>query len=216
MPLFGAFGAEMFDAGGRPRINSAEAVEALRFMLKLAEIAPPGYVNFNADEVGAHLLQGSALMAINWPAWIPAFDDPARSVVVGKIDYLPMPSQQRPGASAIGNWLLAIPRASRKARQSFEFLLWVTSREQMRLSALAGNPPTRKSVFEDRELIKRFRSYPVQYQALLHSRPRPRSPVWNEIENTFGVYLSQVNSGYYSPREGLESANREVEQILER
>jgi multiple sugar transport system substrate-binding protein len=185
-------------------------------MLKLAEIAPPGYVNFNADEVGAHLLQGSALMAINWPAWIPAFDDPARSVVVGKIDYLSMPSQQKPGASAIGNWLLAIPRASRKARQSFEFLLWVTSREQMRLSALAGNPPTRKSVFEDRELIKRFRSYPVQYQALLHSRPRPRSPVWNEIENTFGVYLSQVNSGYYSPREGLDSANREVEQILER
>ncbi len=216
MPLFWAFGGEMFDSLGSPHVDSPESVEALEFMLKLAEITPPGYVNFNADEVGAHLLQGTALMAINWPAWIPAFDDPARSKVVGKIDFLPMPAQRKPGASSIGNWLLGIPRGSRKARKSFEFLLWVTNREQMRLSALAGNPPTRKSVFEDRELNARFRSYPVQYQALLHSRPRPRSPVWNEIENTFGVYLSQANSGYYSPRAALVAANREIEQILER
>ncbi len=163
MPLFWAFGAEMFDGNGRPNVDSRESIEALEFMLKLAEIAPPGYINFNADEVGAHLLQGTALTAINWPAWIPAFDDPSRSRVVGKIDFLPVPAQKRPGASAIGNWLLGIPRRSSKARQAFEFLLWVTSREQMRRSALMGNPPTRKSVFEDKDLIGRFRAYPVRH-----------------------------------------------------
>ena len=216
MPLLWAFGGRLLDDEGRPVVNRPEAVAALEFMLRLAEIVPPGYVNFNADEVGAHLSQGTAVMGINWPAWIPTFEDPARSKVVGKIGYTTVPSQKQPGASAIGNWLLAIPRGSRNGARAFDFLLWVTSQEQMRLSALRGNPPTRKSIFEDQELIARFPAYPVQYQALLGSRPRPRSPVWNEIENTFGTYLSQAHAGIYSPREALERANRDLEQLLQR
>jgi multiple sugar transport system permease protein len=81
---------------------------------------------------------------------------------------------------------------------------------------LRGNPPTRKSLFEDEELIAQFPAYPVQYAALRESRPRPRSAVWNEIENSFGTYLSQANAGVYSPREALSRANRDIEQILER
>lgn len=216
MPLLWAFGGELLDEQGRPVVDSLEAVAALEFMLKLAEIVPPGYVNFNADEVGAHLAQGTAVMGINWPAWIPTFEDPARSRVVGQIGYSTVPSQVRPGASAIGNWLLAIPRRSRQPGRAFDFLLWLTSREQMRLSALRGNPPTRRSLFEDPELIARFPAYPVQYEALRTSRPRPRSPVWNEIENTFGTYLSQANAGVYPPREALQRANTEIAQIIER
>lgn len=214
MPLLWAFGGRMFDKDGRPRVNSPQTVAALEFMLRLAEIVPPGYVNFNADEVGAHLSQGTAVMGINWPAWIPTFEDSNRSKVVGKIGYTTVPSQTAPGASSIGNWLLAVPRGSQRSSQAFDFLLWVTGREQMRLSALRGNPPTRKSLFEDPALIAQFPAYPAQYKALLSSRPRPRSPVWNEIENTFGTYLSQANAGMYSPREALERAQRDIEQIL--
>ena len=216
MPLLWAFGGRLLDGDGRPTVESPEAVAALEYMLRLAEIAPPGYVNFNADEVGAHLAQGTAVMGINWPAWIPTFEDPTRSKVVGKIGYATIPSQKEPGASAIGNWLLAIPRRSPNSGRAFDFLLWVTGREQMRRSARRGNPPTRKSLFEDEELIAQFPAYPVQYRALEGSRPRPRSPVWNEIENSFGTYLSQANAGVYTPREALQRANRDIEQILER
>jgi multiple sugar transport system substrate-binding protein len=216
MPLLWAFGGRLLDDDRRPVVNSPEALAALEYMLRLAEIVPPGYVNFNADEVGAHLAQGTAVMGINWPAWIPTFEDSSRSRVVGKIGYTTVPSQKEAGASAIGNWLLAIPRGSANAERAFDFLLWVTGREQMRLSALRGNPPTRKSLFEDEELIAQFPAYPVQYAALRESRPRPRSAVWNEIENSFGTYLSQANAGVYSPREALSRANRDIEQILER
>jgi multiple sugar transport system substrate-binding protein len=216
MPLLWAFGGEVLDAGGRPVVNSPAAHEALEFMLELGKISPPGYVNFNADEVGAHLAQGTAAMGINWPAWIPALEDPARSRVAGKMGYSTIPSGERAGASAIGNWLLAIPRGSRQPGRAFDFLLWATSAEQMRLSALRGNPPTRASLFQDQELVARFPAYPVQYRALRGSRPRPRTPLWNEIENSLGTYLSQANAGVYSPREALERANRDIAQIMER
>jgi multiple sugar transport system substrate-binding protein len=63
MPIFWAFGGEMFDQSGRPSVNSAEGVEALKFMLELGKYSPPGYASFNADEVGALLLQGSTAMS---------------------------------------------------------------------------------------------------------------------------------------------------------
>ncbi|HEX5706499.1 MAG TPA: ABC transporter substrate-binding protein [Pyrinomonadaceae bacterium] len=216
MPIFRAFGAEMFDDAGRPTVNSAEGVAALRFMLELGKYSPPGYVSFNADEVSAHLLQGTAAMSINWPAWISAFGDESKSRVVGKIGITTLPGARREGRAEIGNWLISIPRDSTNAEAAFDFLLWATSSEQLKRSALRGNPPTRKSVFADAELIAKFPSYPAQLRSLESSRPRPRTPLWNEIENAFGIYLSKANAGELTPEDAMNQANAKIAEIVAR
>src|SRR6478672_1244621 len=109
MPIFWAFGGEMFDANGKPTVNSPEGIAALQFMLELGKYSPPGYASFNADEVGAHLLQGTAAMSINWPAWISSFNDASKSKVIGKMEFAQMPGGKNPGRAEIGNWLIAIP-----------------------------------------------------------------------------------------------------------
>src|SRR5207253_5973875 len=140
--------------------------------------APPGYSSFNADEVSAHLLQGTAAMSINWPAWISAFSDAAKSKVIGKMAFTTMPGARAQGQAEIGNWLISIPRDARNVEAAFDFLLWATSAEQLKRSALRGNPPTRRSVFTDAELLSKFPSYPAQLRSLETSRPRPRTPRW--------------------------------------
>jgi multiple sugar transport system substrate-binding protein len=216
MPIFWAFGGEMFDASGQPTVNSPEGIAALRFMLELGKYSPPGYASFNANEVGAHLLQGTAAMSINWPAWISSFNDPAKSKVTGKMEFGQMPGAKNPGRAEIGNWLIAIPKESRNADAAMDFLIWATSTEQMKRSALRGNPPTRKSVFNDPELVAKFPSYPAQLRSLESSRPRPRTPAWNEIENAFGIYLSKANSGELSAEDAMNQANAEIKKIVER
>jgi multiple sugar transport system substrate-binding protein len=216
MPIFWAFGAEMFDSSGRPSINSAEGVNALRFMLELGRYCPPSYVSFGADEVSNHLLQGTAAMSINWPAWISAFSDPNRSRVLGLIEFASMPSALREGRSEIGNWLIGVPRGSRNTEAAFDFLLWATAQERMKQSALSGNPPTRRSVFTDPELVIKFPSYPAQLRSLEASRPRPRTPLWNEIENVFGIYLSRANAGEMPAEQAMEEAQAEVLKIIKR
>src|SRR5262249_17026955 len=160
-------------------------IAALEFMVELGKYSPPGYASFNADEVGAHLLQGTAAMSINWPAWISSFSDPAKSKVIGKIGFTNVPGQKKPGQAEIGNWLIAIPRDSQNAETAMDFLLWATSAEQMKRSAQRGNPPTRKSLFNDAELVAKNPACSVQLRSLQSSRPRPRTPYWNEIENAF-------------------------------
>jgi multiple sugar transport system substrate-binding protein len=216
MPIFWAFGAEMFDANGKPTVNTPAGVAALQFMLELGKYSPPGYASFNADEVSAHLLQGTAAMSINWPAWISAFSNPAKSKVIGKIEFTTLPGAVKPGQAEIGNWLIAIPRYSQNAAPAMDFLLWATSAEQMRRSAERGNPPTRKSLFQDPQLVAKFPAYPAQFRSLETSRPRPRTPQWNEIENAFGIFLSKANSGELSPADAMNQANAEIEKILQR
>jgi multiple sugar transport system substrate-binding protein len=216
MPIFWAFGGEMFDASGKPAVNSPEGIAALEFMLELGKYSPPGYASFNADEVGAHLLQGTAAMSINWPAWISSFSDPSRSKVIGKMEFTTLPDAQKPGQAEIGNWLIAIPRTSQNAAEAVEFLVWATSAEQMKRSALRGNPPTRKSLFRDPELVAKNPAYPALLRSLESSKPRPRTPHWNEIENAFGIFLSKANSGELSPAEAMNQANAEIEKILQR
>jgi multiple sugar transport system substrate-binding protein len=216
MPIFWAFGAEMFDSAGKPAVNSPEGIAALEFMVQLGKYSPPGYPSFNADEVGAHLLQGTAAMSINWPAWITKFDDAAKSKVIGKMEFTTLPAARKPGQAEIGNWLIAIPRASQNTDAAMDFLVWATSAEQMKRSALRGNPPTRKSLFQDAEMVAKFPAYPAQLRSLETSRPRPRTPQWNEIENVFGIFLSKANSGDLSPAEAMNQANAEIEKIVQR
>jgi multiple sugar transport system substrate-binding protein len=216
MPIFWAFGGEMFDPSGKPTVNSPEGIAALKLMLELGKYSPPGYASFNAAEVGAHLLQGTAAMSINWPAWISPFSDPARSKVIGKMTFTTLPGGKRQGQAEIGNWLIAIPRDAKNADAALDFLLWATTAKEMKRSALGGNPPTRRSVFTDPELIARFPSYPAQLRSLETSRPRPRTPQWNEIENAFGIFLSKANSGELYAEDALNQANVEIEKILQR
>lgn len=219
MPIFWSFGARMFDENLKPLLNSPESIEALRFFLKLKAISPPGAESFNAAELALHIQLGTAAATINWPAFVSTFEDPKQSKVVGKIQYAPIPSQKVTGSSEIGHWLVAIPKASKNKEEAFDFILWLTSAEvQKKLALDPGSPPTRQSVFLDKELNAKpeYRHYPVLMEAIEHSTPRPRIAEWNEVENTFGVILSSAVAGQIDPIEAMQKANREIEAIMKR
>lgn len=216
MPLLWAFGGDVLDANGKPVCDSDAAVDALKFMLELGKYSPPGYAAFNADEVSAHLLQSTAAMSINWPAWIAAMDDPAKSKVTGKIAFAPMPAERVPGVGELGTWLLAVPAASKHSADAFDFMFWATEAMQMKQAALRGNPPTRRSVFQMTDLIAKYRAFPVQLASLESARPRPRTPKWNEIENAFGIYLSKANAGAMDPKAAMRNAAHDIGEIVSR
>jgi multiple sugar transport system substrate-binding protein len=218
MPVFWSFGGKMFDMDRNPQVNNAAGLEALNFFLELKKISPPGAESFNADELGTYLLQGTAAASINWPNWVATFEDPDQSRVVGKMSYAPIPSGTQPGSSEIGHWLLGITAASKNKQAAFDFLVWATSPEQIKISASRGNPPVRFSVFTDPDLTSQtqFRHFPILMEAINYSTPRPRHPKWPEIENAFGVELSKAVAGTIGAQDALDRANQAIKEILAR
>jgi multiple sugar transport system substrate-binding protein len=127
-----------------------------------------------------------------------------------------MPGERAPGVGELGTWLVAIPAVSKHAADASDFIFWATEAGQMKQAALRGNPPTRRSVFEDAQLLAKFRAFPAQLKSLEGARPRPRTAQWNEIENAFGIYLSKANAGTTPPDEALKSAAREIAAVIAR
>jgi multiple sugar transport system substrate-binding protein len=220
MPVFWSFGGRMFNEDKtKVQIDTPEALNALNFFLKLKEVSPQGAESFNAQQLATHMLQGTAAATINWPAFVPTFEDPKQSRIVGKIGYSPIPSGTVKGSSEIGHWIAAIPAGSKNKELAFDFIYSSTSAEKQKEFALKlGTPPTRKSVFTDPELTSQpqFKHYPILMAAIANSTPRPRISNWNEVENTFGIYLSMAVAGKISPEEALSKAQTDVEKLMKK
>jgi multiple sugar transport system substrate-binding protein len=220
MPVFWSFGGKMFSEDKtKVQIDTPEALAALQFFIKLKEVSPPGAESFDAQQLATHMLQGTAGATINWPAFVPQFEDPKQSRVVGKMGYAPIPSGTAKGSSEIGHWIAAIPAGSKNKERAFDFIYWSTSAEKQKEFALElGTPPTRKSIFTDPELtaMPEFKHYPVLMEAIANSTPRPRIANWNEVENTFGIYVSMAVAGTISPEEALAKSQEEVEKLMKK
>ena len=125
----------------------------MKTFMALRDISPKGVESYNANEVGTALAAGTAASSINWPNWVATFEDPSQSKMVGKISYWHH-SRRHPCrvSSEIGHWTMGIMSASKNKQEAFDFMVWATSPEQIKISATRGNPPVRTSVFTDPEL----------------------------------------------------------------
>jgi multiple sugar transport system substrate-binding protein len=216
MPLFWSYGANLFDKDRtKVTIDTPEGAAAMKMFMALRDVSPKGVESYNANEVGQALAAGTAASSINWPNWVATFEDPTQSRMVGKISYTGIPAGTKPGSSEIGHWTMGIMTAAKNKQEAFDFMMWATSPEQIKISAERGNPPVRTSTFTDPELTKqdKFRHYPVLMQAIQASTPRPRHPKWPEIENAFGIELSKAVAGTESPEDALKNAQAAVEKI---
>jgi multiple sugar transport system substrate-binding protein len=217
LPMFWAFGAKIVDQKGKPSVDSSQGIAALKFFLELKKYAPTGVEIYNASEVRDALLSGTAAMAPEvWPAWVPDLDNPEKSKVVGKMEIISPPGQKVESSPMIGIWLLGIPKAAKRKDSALDFLSFVTSKRIQKLMALeVGLPPTRESLYQDPELISKYRWYPAQLEALKSSKPRPRVVQWTQIEATLGTYLQLALVGDMTPEQALNEANAKIADILE-
>ena len=216
MPIFWSYGGNLFNSDrSKVTIDTPEGAAAMATFMTLRDVSPKGVESYNANEVGQALAAGTAASSINWPNWVGTFEDPSQSKMVGKISYSAIPSGSHAGSSEIGHWTMGIMSAAKNKQEAFDFMVWATSPEQIKISATRGNPPVRFSVFTDPELTsqEKFRHFPTLMEAINFSTPRPRHPKWPEIENAFGIELSKAVAGTITPAEALKNAQAAVEGI---
>ena len=215
LPIFWAFGGKVIE-NGHAAVASDAGVAALKFLIALKDYAPKDVAVYNASEVKDALLAGNAAMATEvWPGWVPDLDNPSKSKVVGKVGIIPAPGLVEKSSPMIGIWLFGIPSSSKNKAPALDFLKFVTSANiQRRLTLQVGNPPTRTSIYKDSEVVAKYRWFPSQLAALENARPRPRVPVWKEIEGALGQYLQMALVGQQSPKEALVAAQQQIDEIL--
>ncbi|MBW6400860.1 extracellular solute-binding protein [Roseomonas sp. HJA6] len=218
MPVLGAFGGAVVDAQGRAALDSPAALAALEYFLSLKPYLPRGVETWNATEVREAMEQGRVAIALEfWPGWAGTLDDAARSRVVGQVTLVAPPGERSGPAPMLGAWLLGVAADSPNAARAADFIRFVVSAEnQKRIALETGNPPTLAALYNDPELVQRFRWYPAQLAALQAAQPRPRITQWNRVEAILGEQLQIALVGQATPAEALREANRQIQRALAR
>jgi multiple sugar transport system substrate-binding protein len=218
LPVLGAFGGAVVDAQGRAALDTPQALAALEYFLSLRPMLPRGVETWNANEVRQAMEQGRLATATEyWPGGAGTLDEAGRSRVAGQVALVSPPGETRGPAPMLGAWLLGVAADSPNAARAADFVRFVVSAEnQKRIAIETGNPPTLAALYNDPDLVARFRWFPAQLAALEAAQPRPRITQWNRVESILGEQLQIALIGQASPREALAEANRQVQRALAR
>ncbi|WP_437614249.1 extracellular solute-binding protein [Erwinia sp. V71] len=218
LPILWGYGGDVVDQQGNASLNTPQAKQALETFLAMKQYAARGVEVYNADEVRDALQKGSAAMAIEvWPAWVPNLDNPQLSKVVGAMEITTPPAETGKPAPMLGLWQIAIPADAKNKTDAAAFLKFATSSEMQKALALNyGIPPTRTSLYGDKELVAKYRRYPQQLTALQNGKAPPRIQNWAEVESVLGDYLQMAMTGQMNAEQALQQAQRNISRMIKK
>lgn len=201
------------------RVDGEENREALRFMRDLVHRyrVSPELVMTLTEEPSRRIFQsGRALFMRNWPyAWtlLQAEGSPVRGKVGAAM--LPAFEGHRPYAT-LGGWHLGVNRFSEHPEAAEKLVAFLTSRAaQKSLTLHAEYHPTRRSLYRDPELLEHDPFLEELEPILEGARPRPVTPFYIMISQVLQLEISGALAGIRTPEEALESAQRQIDHVLE-
>ncbi|NJP04445.1 MAG: extracellular solute-binding protein [Chloroflexaceae bacterium] len=227
-----AHGGAHYGADEQAIINSEESLAALEYMRTLAEYMPPEVTSWDWSNLANAMAQKQVGMALIANEFLPSFDNPEQSQVVGLIDVAQPPMEtalrpsedcgydEKPGMARQGGSCLALSRYSRQIDPAWLFMQWATSSDvQTRASILGGGAtPLRRSTFNDPRVTEKkvvgpgtTRHFDVVL-ATIETRmgSEPHLPAWAALVEQNAIELGKFTTG----SQDSETTLANLEQIL--
>lgn len=209
-------GGRIFDDEWNPIVNNEAGVEAAEALKSIVDCGPEGAQTFGFAEAGASFLQGDTAMFLDSTVFAGQVNDPARSQVVGLVEWAPHPMGVRRG-SQTGGFGIGIPTNAQNKDAAFLLMQWLTSKEADVAIALAGGNPSRFSTHRDPEVLAEYPHLEIFGEALQYADPdwRPIIPVWGSINADLGTTLSQVLTEGLDIQEALDGVAERTRATME-
>ena len=205
-----AIGDGWFDANNKPIFNDAKGVEAIDTLKTVTQSAQRGFAAAANDECSLAFQQDLAVMGLQWATRAASMDDPAKSRVIGKIEWEPAPG----GHARLSGDGYAISAFSKQDPDLlFRIIAFSSNKENMREAAALTVPP-RQSVLRDPELAKKFRHYPAVLASLDTAVPFPRLPEFYEVGEFITRRVLQAVNGEMETQAALDEAAKETAALL--
>ena len=209
LPILWAFGGDIFDENNYVVLDSSASRKALQFYYDLYKTGE----NYEKDTLVKAVSEGDAAIALGWPSW---FISGSGSLA----QYSPIPgkenaSSQPLATGEIGNWLLGITANSVNPDLSLKLIEYLTSSDTQRKAIDYGGIPTRKSIFRDPEIVKKYPHFDVIYAGTNNSRVRPRTTKWSRIEELLGAELLKCINDEQTVDETITRAHNAILTLAE-
>ncbi|MGH2413278.1 MAG: ABC transporter substrate-binding protein, partial [Microcystaceae cyanobacterium] len=202
---FGAFwiNSETLEVG----LDQPEAIQAVKFLHgTLDEISPPGVTTYVEEDTRLLFQNGKAVFLRNWPYTFSLASQPD-SAIRGKFGIKPMVHApgQKSGACQ-GGWGLGIAKTSEHPDEAWKVIEFFSSEETQRKFILAtGKVPSRKSLFNDPEVVAKYSHYPQLLKVVENSSLRPPIAQYAQASDILQRYLSAALTDRISPEQAMQA-----------
>jgi len=200
-------------------LDEPEAIAALEFLTDTIDkgISPTGVTTYQEEEARRFFQNGRTVFMRNWPyVWPLANQDD--SAVQGKIAIKPMVHEPGFDSGACqGGWGLALVKDSPHKEEAWRVIEFMTSESVQKQFILdTAYVPSRRSLFNDPDIVAKYSHYPdlldVQEQSVL----RPPIAQYAQASDILQRNLSSALTGRLSPQEAMERAANETRRLLGR
>ncbi|RMG04529.1 MAG: ABC transporter substrate-binding protein [Nitrospirae bacterium] len=204
---------------GRVTLADTPAIKAVQFVRDrlIGKVAPRGVLTYQEPESLDLFIQGKAVFMRNWPyAWSRS-NDPETSRVAGKVGISVLPHfKGGKSFSTLGGWQIGISAFSSHKEAAIRFARFLSSkRVQKWMALIAGKAPTRKSLYNDKDVLAKNPHFREMKDVFLTAYPRPRSPLYPAISEVLQRYFSKAISDPGSDiLTEAKAAGREIEEII--
>jgi multiple sugar transport system substrate-binding protein len=207
---FNAIGDGWFDKDWKPIFNDAKGVQAIEMMKEIAQSAQQGFSAAANDECTIAYQQDTGVMGLQWATRAKAMDDPAKSRIVGKIDWAAPPQ----GHARISGDGYAISAFSKQDPDTlFRIIATSASQPSMRGAASLLIPP-RKSLLDDAELKQANRFYPAALASYETGVAAPSLPEFYAVGEFITRRILQAVTGEMPVKQALDTAANETTEFL--
>jgi multiple sugar transport system substrate-binding protein len=151
-PFVFGMGGRWLDEKGRPDLTSDAFVKALElYGGTLHKYGPPGIAGQTWAQNQVVFGQGKAGMTTDSSNFISTYEDPKKSVLVGKVGYAKVPRGPAGNKSTLISWCLSIGSKSKRKEATWLFIQWLTSKEMVMRQAKMKMPVGRESALKSPE-----------------------------------------------------------------
>ncbi len=218
LPILWSFGGDVFDANWNVVLDSPASLAAVKFLVDdLKAVAQGDPASTDAADRSQLFATERGYQSSVWPGEIAGIvNNPEVSKVIGKAAYIPIPAgPSGKGIGMMGNWMLAIPKASKNGAAAAEFIKYALQADTQKIMAANKGIPSRSSVLNDAELGKVSPYFPVLAQALqVPPNWRPRTDQWNAVESIIGTHLNAALAGLETAEEAATKASEEIRTLM--
>ena len=213
-------GGTIVESDGKISINNAKAAAALTLARSwIGTISPEGVLNYAEEDARGVFQSGNAVFMRNWPyAW--ALANAPDSPVKGKVGISVLPQGTGEGArhaSALGGQHLAVSKYSAHPKEAADLVRFLTSAAEQKRRAMKGSfNPTRKSLYDDQDLLQAL-PFLKDFEAVLENAvARPSTVTGAGYSRAASEYIRAVHNtlaGKGTAEENLASLEKQLERV---
>jgi multiple sugar transport system substrate-binding protein len=196
-------------------LDRPEAIEAVKFLRTTIDkkIAPPGVTTYAEEESRLLFENGKAVFLRNWPY---VYSSALTSSIAGKFGIKPMVHGiGQESAACQGGWGLGISTSSKHPDAVWKMIEFLSSENSQREFILeTGFVPSRKSLFNDPEIVAKYDYYPKLLSVVQSSTLRPPISQYAQASDILQRYLSAALTNEMTPEGAMQAAAAETRRLL--